>query len=52
MIRDAVHGVIGDARQDLAQVRFRIDSIEFRRADQAGDGGRARLLSDAGIESL
>src|SRR5208283_3488 len=40
-VRDAVHGVIGDARQDLAQVRFRIESVEFRRADQTVDGGGA-----------
>jgi len=33
--------VIGDTRQDLAQVRFRIESVEFRRADQTVDGGRA-----------
>lgn len=39
-VRDAVHGVIGDARQDLAQVYFRIESVEFLRADQTVDGGR------------
>jgi hypothetical protein len=40
-VRDAVHGVLGDARQDLAQIRFWIKPIEFRRADQTVDGGRA-----------
>jgi len=33
----AVHGMIGDAHQDLSQIRFGIQSVEFRRVDQAVD---------------
>ena len=30
--------MIGDTRQDLAQVGFGVESVEFRRANQAVDG--------------
>jgi hypothetical protein len=36
---DASNGVLGDARKDLAQVRFGIEAIEFRRADQTVEVG-------------
>ena len=38
---DSVHRVIGNARQDLAQIGLRIEAVEFGRADQAVDGGSA-----------
>lgn len=34
---DAVDGVIGDASEHLAQVRLRIESVEFGVADQGVD---------------
>jgi hypothetical protein len=36
---DEVDGMIGDAPEHLANICFRIDSIEFRRSDQAIEGG-------------
>jgi hypothetical protein len=36
---DAVNGVVGNALQDLAQIRFRIQAVQFGGADQAVDGG-------------
>lgn len=37
-LRDAADRVVGDARQDRAQVRLRIKAVEFGRADQTVDG--------------
>jgi hypothetical protein len=36
---DAVYRVLGDAGQDLAEIAFGIESIEFRRSDQRVDCG-------------
>jgi hypothetical protein len=36
---DAFDRVLGDAGQDLAEIKFGIDSIEFRRSDQRVDCG-------------
>ena len=38
---DAVDWVVGDAVQDLAEIAFWIESVEFGRADQRVDGGSA-----------
>jgi hypothetical protein len=38
---DAVDGMVGDTRQHLAQIGFGIETIEFRRTDQAVDGSGA-----------
>jgi hypothetical protein len=38
-VRDAVHGVVGDPGQDLAQIAFGVESVEFCRTNQAVDGG-------------
>src|ERR1700730_5320623 len=38
---DPVDRVLGDAGQDLAELAFGIESIEFRRSDQRVDGGRS-----------
>jgi hypothetical protein len=35
---DAVYRVLGDAGQDLAEIAFGIESIEFRRSDGEGAG--------------
>ena len=35
----SVHGMISDARQDISQIPFGIESVEFRRSDQAVDVG-------------
>lgn len=46
---DPVDGMIGDAGEDLPQVRFRIAAVQFGRADEAVDGGGAaptRIGSD------
>ena len=32
--------MVGNAGQDLAQVGFRVEAVEFGRADQAVNGGR------------
>jgi hypothetical protein len=55
---DAINRVVGDARQQLAQVGFGIKPVELRRSDQTVEGGCAfsaavrsskqpRLLLDA-----
>jgi hypothetical protein len=36
---DAVYRVLGDAGQDLAEIAFGIESIEFRRSDHRVDCG-------------
>jgi hypothetical protein len=36
---DLVDRVFSDAGQDLAEIPFGVQSIEFRRADQRVDGG-------------
>src|SRR5215469_10418119 len=33
-LRDPVHGVVGNAADDLAQIGFRVEPIKFRRLDQ------------------
>ena len=38
---DAVDGVVGDAREHVAQVRFGIDVVQLGRAEQAVDSGGA-----------
>jgi len=38
---DAVDRVIGDAREHVAEVGFRIDAVQLGRADQAVDRGGA-----------
>ena len=38
---DAVDGVVGDAREHIAQVGFGIKAVEFGRSDQAIDSGGA-----------
>ena len=35
---DTVHRMIGDALQDVAQIEFRIETVEFGRAEQAVNG--------------
>jgi hypothetical protein len=40
---DAVDGMVGDAGQHLAQIGFGIETVEFRRTNQAVD--RRRPLS-------
>jgi hypothetical protein len=40
---DAIDGMIGDARQDVAQVTFRVESVKFCSSDQAVH--RSRTLS-------
>jgi hypothetical protein len=37
---DAVDGMVGDTRQHLAQIGFGIDTVEFRRTNQAVDRRR------------
>jgi hypothetical protein len=46
-VSDPVHRMIGDPRQNLTQVCLGIHSIEFRRTDQAINGGRT-LASQVG----
>jgi hypothetical protein len=46
---DAVDGMVGDTRQHLAQIGFGIETVEFRRTNQAVD--RRRPLP-ASIRSL
>ena len=36
---DPIDRMFGDAGQDLAEIAFGVQSIEFRRADQRLDGG-------------
>ena len=38
---DAVDGVVGDAREHIAQVGFGVEAVEFGRSDQAIDSGGA-----------
>jgi len=38
---DAPDGVVGDAREHVAQAALRIQTVQFRRADQAVDCGGA-----------
>jgi len=38
---DAVNGMIGDAREHVAQIAFRVEAVEFSRADQAVEDSRA-----------
>src|ERR1039458_9955930 len=38
---DAVDGVLGNAREHVAQIGFGIESVELGRADEAVDGGGA-----------
>ncbi len=42
---DAVDGMLGDAREHLAQVSFRIQAIELGRADKAVEGGGSLATS-------
>jgi hypothetical protein len=42
---DAVDGVIGDAGEDIRQIGFRIDTVEFRRSNQAVHSGGAVAAS-------
>ena len=37
---DAVDGMVGDTRQHLAQIGFGIETVEFRRTNQAVDRRR------------
>jgi len=36
---DSVDGMVGDALQDLAKISFRVEAVQFGRADQTVDGG-------------
>ena len=38
---DAVDGMVGEAGEHVAQVALRIETVEFRGADQAVEGGGA-----------
>ena len=40
-VLDAVDGMLGDAREHLAQVLFWVQVVEFRGADQTVEGGGA-----------
>ena len=41
-VLDAVDGMLGDAREHLAQVLFGVQVVEFRATDQTVEGGGAR----------
>ena len=38
---DAIHGMVSNAREHIAQVGFGIEAVEFGRSDQAIDSGGA-----------
>jgi len=36
---DPVYRMVGDSVQDLSEIAFRVESVEFRRPDERVDGG-------------